>query len=185
MSRQIVEFFEVSIPEVLEQLISVGGAVVALMFYDPKLALVCLFLIVPAVVTNRWYTVRVRKLQRELNNQYENEYNVFGRKNATEIREYYREIGRLQVATSDNEAINYSILRFFLLIVFIGTLYVSVDLDEFTTGDLYGVVAYIWTFITATEYIPYFSQRWISLVDVLRRVRVQTPDDMRFIEEDE
>jgi len=32
--------------------------------------------------------------------------------------------------------------------------FIAVDVDKFSTGRIYAIVAYIWTFIASTDYIP-------------------------------
>jgi hypothetical protein len=54
--------------------------------------------------------------------------------------------------------------------MFLSTLYISIDLDKFTIGALYSIVAYVWSFVTATEYIPYLSEKWVELKDASRRI---------------
>jgi hypothetical protein len=33
-------------------------------------------------------------------------------------------------------------------------LFIAVDVDNFSTGKIYAIVSYIWTFIASTDYIP-------------------------------
>ena len=62
-------------------------------------------------------------------------------------------------------------MRVALLVIFIAVLYISIDLDDFSTGAIYSIVAYIWTFITTSEYIPELLESWTSLKDISRRLK--------------
>jgi hypothetical protein len=61
-------------------------------------------------------------------------------------------------------------MRFILLFIFLAVLYISIDLDDFTTGSIYSIVAYIWTFVTSSEYLPELMESWTSLKDVSNRL---------------
>jgi hypothetical protein len=62
-------------------------------------------------------------------------------------------------------------MRFVLLGVFLAVLYIAIDLDDFTTGNIYTIVAYIWTFVTSSEYLPELMESFTSLKDISGRLR--------------
>jgi len=62
-------------------------------------------------------------------------------------------------------------MRFTLLIIFLVVLYVAVELDNFSAGELYSIVAYLWTFVSATEYMPELLENWSSMKDISRRLK--------------
>ena len=51
-------------------------------------------------------------------------------------------------------SLDYVIIKVLLMIIFIVVLFIAVDVDKFSTGRIYAIVAYIWTFIASTDYIP-------------------------------
>jgi hypothetical protein len=61
-------------------------------------------------------------------------------------------------------------MRGILLFIFLAVLYIAIDLDDFSTGSIYSIVAYIWTFITSSEYLPELMESWTSLKDVSNRL---------------
>ena len=54
--------------------------------------------------------------------------------------------------------------------MFLVVLFVAIDLDDFTTGRLYSIVAYLWTFVTASEYLPELLESWTEVQDLSRRL---------------
>ena len=62
-------------------------------------------------------------------------------------------------------------MRFTLLLIFLVVLYVAVELDNFSAGELYSIVAYLWTFVAATEYMPELLENWTSMKDISRRLK--------------
>jgi ABC-type multidrug transport system fused ATPase/permease subunit len=171
LSREYIAFFQYRLPEILEQTIAIGGAIVALFFFDWRIAATCAVIIVPLLLVTRMSNRRILALQRELHDQREREFDTFGTRDLTRIRAFYTDLARPQQRIANWGAINFGIVRFSLLIIFVIVLYIAIDLDEFTTGNIYSIVAYLWTFVTSSEYLPELMESWTSLQDISRRVK--------------
>ncbi len=176
MAWHNIEFFQYNVPEFLEQLIAVGGAVIALGLFDWRLTVVGGILIVLVLLGSRYYMRILQKIQVKLHDRYEDEYNTFATREPGKIRQYYTDIADLEIKYSQRSTVSYAVIRTFLLFMFLSTLYISIDLDRFTIGSLYSIVAYVWSFVTATEYIPYLSEKWVELKDASRRITEPLPD---------
>jgi ABC-type multidrug transport system fused ATPase/permease subunit len=177
MAWHNIEFFHYNVPEFLEQLIAVGGAVIALALFDWRLTVVGSVLIVFVAIGSKYYMRALQTIQSKLHDRYEDEFNIFGTREPAKIRSYYSGIADLEIKYSVRSTTSYGVIRVFLLIMFLSTLYISIDLDRFTIGALYSIVAYVWSFVTATEYIPYLSEKWVELRDASRRITEALPTD--------
>ncbi len=173
LAWQNIEFFQYNFPEFIEQIINVGGAISALAIFDWRLATVGGSLVLLVVIASRFYMRRVARIQAQLNDMHEQEYNTFATKDPQMIRTYYSNISTLEISFSNTQASGYGILRVLLLVMFMATLFISLDLDRFTIGELYSIVAYVWTFVAASEYIPYLSEKWVALKDVTGRLQTE------------
>ncbi len=171
LAWQNIEFFQYNLPEFIEQLINVIGAVSALALFDWRMAVVGGSIVIFVMLTSRFYMRRIAKYQTVLNDMHEQEYNTFATKDPRVIKQYYTDISVLEIKFSNLSAASYGILRVLLLIMFLTTLYISLDLDRFTIGEIYSIVAYVWTFVTASEYIPYLSEKWDALKETSRRLK--------------
>jgi ABC-type multidrug transport system fused ATPase/permease subunit len=171
LSREYIAFFQYRLPEILEQTIAIGGAIVALFFFDWRIAATCAVIIVPLLLVTRMSNRKILALQKELHDQREREFDTFGTKDISHIRAFYTDLARPQQRIANWGAINFGIVRFSLLVIFIIVLYIAIDLDEFTTGNIYSIVAYLWTFVTSSEYLPELMESWTSLQDISRRVK--------------
>ena len=74
LSREFITFAEYRIPDIIEQIISIGGAVFALLFFDWRIALSCLFIVFPLLAISRVYNKRVVTLQKDLHDNREEAY---------------------------------------------------------------------------------------------------------------
>ena len=176
LSEQYINFLQYSMPEIIDQIISIGGAVIALALYDWRISVACLTIILPLLRISRVYSRNVSALQKEVHDNYETAFDVFARQSQDEVKAYYGKATVLKQKIANWGALNFGVLRFALLIIFIAVLYIAIDLDEFSTGAIYSIVAYLWTFITTSEYIPELMERWSSLGDISRRLRESTDE---------
>jgi ABC-type multidrug transport system fused ATPase/permease subunit len=139
LAWQNIEFFQYNLPEFIEQLINVTGAVSALALFDWRMAVVGGSIVLFVMLTSRFYMRRIAKYQTVLNDMHEQEYNTFATKDPRVIKQYYTDISALEIKFSNLSATSYGILRVLLLIMFLTTLYISLDLDRFTIGEIYSI----------------------------------------------
>jgi ABC-type multidrug transport system fused ATPase/permease subunit len=172
LSEQLVSFFQYRIPEIMEQVITFGGAIIALTFIDWRISLVCLIVGAPLIVINLIYTKKISFFQTDLHDKYEDVYETFATKNPENVKKTFNEMGRLQQKIGNWSAINFGALRFVLLIIFIFVLYIAIDIDDFTTGKIYSIVSYLWTFISTVEYLPDLMESTTSLKDIRNRINI-------------
>ncbi len=173
LSRQFITFFQYRVPEVLEQVIAIGGALVSLAFFDWRISLACFFVTVPIVITIQVYRTKVTKLQSSVHDTMEHSYEMFATQDPERVRAYYLELAKPQQKIANWGAGAFGMVRFFLLLIFLVVLYVAIDLDNFSTGNIYSIVAYIWTFITSSEYLPELLESWTALRDISARLRAE------------
>jgi ABC-type multidrug transport system fused ATPase/permease subunit len=173
LSREYITFFQYRMPEILEQLIAIGGALVGLAFFDYRLAIACSAVILPLILVNRVYNKKVVALQVALHDSYEETFEVFSTKDPAKVRSYYTELARPQQKIADWGAMSFGLMRAVLLVIFLVVLYIAIDLDDFSTGNIYSIVAYLWTFVTSSEYLPELLESWTSLKDISQRLKTE------------
>lgn len=171
LSEQYISFLQYRMPEIIDQIVSITGAVIALATFDWRLSVACLTIILPLTQVTRVYTRKVSSLQKQYHDNFETTTDVFARQSVEEVKSYYARLTSLKQSIANWGAFNFGIMRLALLMIFIGVLYISIDLDNFSTGAIYSIVAYIWTFITTSEYIPELLESWTSLQDISRRLK--------------
>jgi hypothetical protein len=171
ISREFINFLEYRVPETLEQAIAIGGALIGLSFFDYRIALACAVVILPLLLIRRIYGKRVLGLQREVHDRLESAFDRFTDMDADQVREYYMGVAGPQQRIANWGAASFGLMRVVLLGVFLVVLFVAIDLDDFSTGQLYSIVAYLWTFVTSSEYLPELLESWTAVQDLSRRLR--------------
>ncbi len=171
LSREYITFFQYRVPEIGEQLIAISGALIGLAFFDLRIAGTCLAVVVPLVLVNSLYNRKVVALQSTLHDSVEETFEVFGTKDPDKVQAYYTGLARPQQKIANWGAVSFGVMRIVLLAIFVVVLFISIDLDSFSTGNIYSIVAYLWTFVTSSEYLPELLESWTSLKDISRRLR--------------
>jgi ABC-type multidrug transport system fused ATPase/permease subunit len=175
LSRDYVTFLKKRVPDIIEEIFDLGGTAIALAFYDWRISLTCLLIVFPLAVINRVYSRRVAGLQKKLHDMREGVFDVFALKDIPQVRAYYEDMARPQLSIAKLGAVNFGTIRLFLLGIFLVVLFIAIDIDDFSTGRIYSVVAYLWTFVTSTEYLPDLMESYSSLKDIQERIRSEVP----------
>jgi ABC-type multidrug transport system fused ATPase/permease subunit len=170
LTREYISFLQYRLPEIVEQGIAIFGAVIALLFFDWRIAMTCLFIVVPLYFMTRVYNRKVQIHQKALHDTREEAFDVYSMEDLEAVRAYYTRLSYHEQKIANWGALNFGVIRFFLLGIFLIVMYISIDLDDFTTGNIYSIVAYLWTFVTSTEYLPELLESTTSLRDLSQRL---------------
>ncbi len=171
LSYQYISFLQFRLPEIVDNLISIFGAIIAMYLFDWRISLTCLVIVVPLFIINKFYFYKVTPHQKEYHDKYEDIVEVISKKDPVHVEEYYKQLSRPQVKIAKWSALNFSLLRAVLLIIFLSVLFIAIDLDGFSAGELFSIVAYLWTFVTSSEYLPELMESWTSIKDISRRLK--------------
>lgn len=174
--KEYITFFKDKLPEALWQLAASAGAIIALFFYDYRIALVCLAVVIPVAYVNNTNRKHVAILQKDIHDNQEELYKLIEHKDTSNIHRFFNQMIRPRTRIARWNAVSYSIVKVLLVIIFIVVLFICVDVDNFSTGKIYSVVAYLWTFIGQTDYLPDLMESLGSIKDLNTRF---TADSLR------
>jgi ABC-type multidrug transport system fused ATPase/permease subunit len=177
LSRELISFYQYRVPDLIEQAIDIGGAVIALTIFDWRLGATCVTILVPTIFISRLYNKRVSFFQKQIHDQQEDIYHVYSANDVEQVQSYYGEMARWKQKTASWGAMNFGVLRLFLLGIFLVILYVAIDLDDFSTGNIYSIAAYVWTFVTSSEYLPEQLESMTSVKDISDRLRPEGDEE--------
>ncbi len=173
LSREVISFYQYRVPDLIEQVIDIGGAIVALTLFDWRLGATCATILVPTIVMGSIYNRKVSFFQKQIHDGQEDVYRVYSSNDVEEVRSYYIEMAKWKQKTANWGAMNFGFLRVFLLGIFLVILYVAIDLDDFSTGNIYSIAAYVWTFVTSSEYLPEQLESMTSVRDISERLEAE------------
>lgn len=173
LSQEYITFFQYRVPEGIEQIIAITGAITALTFFDYRISVACLIVALPLIYMGQIYNTKVAKLQKSYHDDYEKLFMVFASKDENEINNFYSSIEKSKSKIGIWNAANFSIMRFVLLIIFLVVLIIAMDMNEFTTGNIFAIVAYLWTFMSSVEYLPELMESRVAIKDISRRIKTK------------
>jgi hypothetical protein len=164
--KEYITFFKERLPEVMWQLSATAGAIIALFFYDYRIALVCVTVVIPIAIINNLNRKNVVRLQKDIHDNQEELFNLMESRDSTNITMFYKNTISPKTKIARWNAFSYSSVKILLIVIFIAVLFICVDVDKFTTGRIYSIVAYLWTFIASTDYLPELMESLASVKDL-------------------
>ncbi|HVN57469.1 MAG TPA: ABC transporter six-transmembrane domain-containing protein [Bacteroidales bacterium] len=167
--KEYIDFFKERLPMALWQLSASAGAVIALFFYDYRIGIVCLAVVVPVAVINNRNRKNVARLQKHIHDNQEELYKLVEARETSRIHEFYYNMISPRTRIARMNSLSYSVVKILLIIIFIMVLFICVDVDNFSTGKIYSIVAYLWTFIAQTDYLPDLMESLGSIKDLNSR----------------
>ena len=174
--KEYISFFKDRLPEMLWQLSASAGAIIALFFYDYRIALVCLAVIFPVAYVNNNTRKHIASLQKDIHDNQEELYRLIENKDTSTIHQFFNNMVHPRTRIAKWNAFSYSVVKVLLIIIFIVVLFICVDVDNFSTGKIYAIVAYLWTFIGQTDYLPDLMESLGSIKDLNTRFTNGSPD---------
>ena len=171
LAKEYIVFLRERLPEVTWQLSATFGATIALFFYDWRIAAVAMVMILPIGFINNIYRKNVVTLQKNIHDTREDQYKIFEAGDVSKIHEYYHNMVIPQSKIAKWSSFDYLIIKVLLMLIFIVVLFISVDVDKFSTGRIYAIVAYIWTFIASTDYIPGLMESLTAVRELNTRLK--------------
>ena len=172
--KEYIAFFKERLPEIMWQLSATAGAIIAIFFYDYRIALVCLTVVIPIAFINNLNRKKVTHLQKDIHDNQEELFHLIESRDSSKITSFYQNTISPKTRIARWNAFSYGTVKVLLIIIFIGVLFICVDVDKFTTGRIYAIVAYLWTFIASTDYLPELMESLASVRDL--NVRFSTEE---------
>jgi ABC-type multidrug transport system fused ATPase/permease subunit len=167
--KEYIVFFKDRIPEVMWQLSATIGVICALFFYDYRIALVCLIVFLPIGYVTNLNRKNVVRLQKDIHDNQEELFKLIESRDTSKISHFYQRTISPKTKIARWNAFDYISVKVLLVIIFVTVLFICVDVDKFSTGRIYSIVAYLWTFISSTEFLPELMESLASIKDLNER----------------
>lgn len=178
LAREFVDFLEFDLVYVIEAVYNILGSLILMFFYDASVVLLCLAVLLPVIGISYTYGKKMNRLNKLKNDELEHQVEVISNGNAKELKKHYNNLRRWQVKTSDQEAWNFGLMEFLVMIVLGSSLLLTYKTSgtAILAGNVVGIFFYVTNFAKGLETIPYTVQRLSSLTDITRRIELQVED---------
>ena len=179
LAREFVDFLEYDLIYLIEAFYNILGSLLLLFIYDHSVVLVCLSILVPVTAISFLYGRRMKKLQRNKNDELEKQVDIIATGNRQLIKQHYENLRVWQVRISDQEAWSFGAMEILVMAVIGVSLLITnktLGASSIEAGSLIGIYSYIQRFVSGLDTIPYTVQRLSSLQDITRRIELEEGD---------
>lgn len=175
LAREFIDFLEYDLVYVLEAGFNIFGSLILLCFYDIKVVGICLAILIPVSFFSFFYGKKMKQLTLKKNDELECQVTVISSGNNAAIQRHYNKLRIWQIRISDQEAFNFGIMGFLVLIIVVASLYVTswvTHTEEIAASNLIGIFMYVKRYGDGLDTIPYTVQRITNLSDIATRMEL-------------
>ena len=169
MLREIVEFLENSLPELITSVLQLAGVILILSTLNLPIFGGCVVVIGVTVaiyvLTGRLTT----RFNRSYNDQYELQVDAVESGDAARVGRHIRDMMRWNIKLSDLEAANFGIVWLFMIALLVFSIGAAAgDIVEY--GKVFAIVMYVFQFMEAVMSLPLYYQQWLRLREISGRL---------------
>lgn len=169
MLREIVEFFENSLPELVNSALGLGGVMLIVATLNFPVFVGCL---AAAAATVALYALTGRlttRYNRGLNDEHERQVDAVDSGDPGRLGEHLRAMMRWNIRLSDLEAANFGINWVFMIALLVFAVGAAVR-ETAEYGTVFAVVMYVFQFMESMMLLPFFYQEWLRLREISGRL---------------
>jgi ABC-type multidrug transport system fused ATPase/permease subunit len=170
LARELIAFFQLSIPALVSAVTLFVGAIIMLFSHDWLVGTMALLALVPMLGAMAWFSQRSYALNARLNDRLEREIDVVARQSALRIRRHLFSLRGWRIRISNAEATTWGIIEISMLVLAISVLVRLAGLDGITPGFIYAVLAYVFDFYESLNNLPVIIQDASRAADISRRI---------------
>ena len=175
MSKELVEFLEQQVPMVLTSFVQVIAAIIILATFHIYLSLSAVLCTLSMLAVYASVHSRFFNLNAHLNEQTELQVGTLETRKPSEIMKHFLRLRIWEIKISDTEAVLYGII-FAQVIAFMSyILWFGTALPDATTGSIFSIVNYSWTYVESSAVLPLTLQSLTRLREITYRINHSPP----------
>jgi len=174
MSRELIDFLEEDLPELMTSIIQVLISLAVLWIYDLYLGISSILIVVLMV---GWYSLfhkRFYDLNGALNKQTEQQVFILNLGKGRGLFRHLTALRRHEISISDTEAIVYGGIFVLQILYILFNLYQGTALPDVSAGKIFSIVTYSWEYVEGALAIPVAFQSWSRLSEITHRLNSGT-----------
>ncbi len=169
MLKEVVEFFENSLPELIISTLGLVGTVLILSTLNISIFFGCL-VVMAATVTLYALTGRLTTRYNEgLNDEHERRVDIVDSGNPGRVARHLRATMRWNIRLSDLEAANFGINWVFMIVLIVFSVRAAVE-RTVDYGTVFAIVMYVFQFMESMMMLPFHFQQWLRLREISGRL---------------
>lgn len=170
MSREIVDFLEGYVPELLTAMVQMIVSVIILWHFDSRLGLSALCIVAGLLLVYAPFHRRFYLLNYDLNLQMENQVAVLEKRRPLSLFRHLRNLRRCEVRLSDTEALLHALLFAGMFSFLLINLWLASTIPAITAGVIFATLSYSWELVESGITLPVVLQQWSRLSEIRERL---------------
>ncbi len=175
MSREMVDFLEAHVPELLTAVVQVIVSIAILWHFDARLGIGGLVVIVAIGVVYAAFHQRIYRLNGDLNEQVEKQVGVLTERRHTSLVAHLGRLRRCEVRLSDTDAILYGSIFVAMFAFVLVNLWTASTIPAVTAGTIFAILSYSWELVESGVALPMVLQQWTRLTEIRGRLNEAAP----------
>ena len=169
MLKELVEFLEFSLPELINAIVALVGVMIIISLLNLNVffgTLITTMLILTIYWISRMKTLHFNKAS---NDEQERQVEVISKNDKTELENHLKKIMHWNIKLSDLEALNFGLAWMVLTIFLVVSIVISADVQSVKYGVLFSLIMYVFQYMENVINIPIFYQNWLRLREITNR----------------
>lgn len=168
--REIVLFFESSLPQLFGNFISLAGTLVIVFTLNKTVFLACLVVFILTFVIYGLTSNKTILFNKNYNNELEEQVHVLNNGNVEGRGSHFKRLMKWSVKLSDIETFNFSGVWGIMSGLLIFSILMVVKGDELLYGAIFAIIMYVFQFMESAMTLPYYYQQTLRLKDISNRL---------------
>ena len=169
MLREIVEFFENSLPELINAVLGLAGTVVILAALNLPVFLACLVVAIATVVLYALTGKLTIRYNEGLNDEQERQVDAVDSGDPGRLGQHLRAMMRWNIRLSDLEAANFGVNWVFMIALLVFAVSAATT-ETAEYGAIFAIVMYVFQFVESMMMLPFYYQQWLRLREISGRL---------------
>ena len=169
MLKEVVEFFENSLPELIGSVIGLVGVMVIILELNFKIFLGTLILTVLVFLVYAISRKKTLAHNSGYNNELERQVDAVSSDDQG-LKNHLGNLMRWNVKLSDLETINFSASWIFLMSFLVISIVIAIQDGVSNYGALFALIMYVFQYIENLVNLPLFYQQWLRLTEIKQRL---------------
>lgn len=170
MIRELVEFLENSLPELISNMIGLIGVIAIIatlslhVFYGSLMITLIIFSIY-------WLTSsKTIRLNKQSNDEFEKQVGIIAKNDPQDLRLHLKRMMQWNIKLSDLEALNFSVSWMVLIGFLISSILIVTGDGIVKYGAIFSLIMYVFQYMESVVNLPLFYQNWLRLKEIIRRL---------------
>ncbi|MEM6512937.1 MAG: ABC transporter six-transmembrane domain-containing protein [Pseudomonadota bacterium] len=170
MSREMVDFLEEHVPELLTSIVQVVVSIGILWSYDSRLGMSGICVVVGLAVVYGLFHQRFYRLNAKLNAQTEKQVSILEQRRHEPLLVHLKKLRRREIRLSDTEAVLYGSIFAGMFAFILANLWFATSIEAITAGMIFVILSYTWELVESGAALPAVLQQWTRLSEIRERI---------------